>query len=85
MPVTSCITSTTHRERAEVVPEVEVLRRVVLGGVLLDELRHREAVVDPRAERAQAAAQAVEVRRPRCVAIYEFPVSEPIRIVLSLI
>ena len=37
-----------HRERAEVVPEVEVLRRVVLRRLLLPELGHREAVVDPR-------------------------------------
>ena len=49
-----------RRNDAEAVPEVEVLRRVILGGVLLDELRHREARVDPRAERAQATAEPVE-------------------------
>ena len=36
-----------QRERAEDVPEVEVLRRVVLRHVLLVELGQREAVVDP--------------------------------------
>ena len=36
-----------HRQRAEEVPEVEVLRRVVLGQVLLPELRQREAGIDP--------------------------------------
>src|SRR5262245_60636964 len=68
---------------AKAVPDVEVLRRVVLGGVLLDELRHREAVVDPSTERAQTAAHAVEdvCFRARH---YEFSVSEPIWIVLSL-
>ena len=48
------------REHAETVPNVEILRRVVLGGVLFDELRHREALVDPRAERGQAARQSIE-------------------------
>ena len=36
-----------HREHAEVVPEVEVLRRVVLAGVLLPHARHGETRVDP--------------------------------------
>ena len=39
-----------HRQRAEVVPEVEVLRRVVLGDVILPHLRERKAIVDPAEE-----------------------------------
>ena len=68
---------------AEAVPDVEVLRRVVLGGVLLDELRHRETIVDPRAERARPRPEPIEDVRFGA-RHYEFPVSEPIRIVLSL-
>ena len=41
------------REHAEAVPEVEVLRGVIFGGVFPDELRHREARIDPRDERAE--------------------------------
>ena len=36
-----------QRQRAEDVPDVEVLRRVVLRHVLVEELGEREAVVDP--------------------------------------
>ncbi len=36
-----------RREDAEEVPEIEVLRRVVLGSVILPELGRGEAVVDP--------------------------------------
>ena len=47
-----------HREHAEVVPEVEVLRRVVLARVLLPHARHREALVDPVDQRAESRALA---------------------------
>lgn len=39
-----------QREGAEEVPEVEVLRRVVLGNVLLPGGREREALIDPAGE-----------------------------------
>ena len=42
-----------QRERAEVVPEVEVLRRVVLGHLRFPQGRQREALVDPRGQRRE--------------------------------
>src|SRR5215471_19859857 len=71
------------REYPEGVPDVEVLRRVILGGVLLDELRHRETLVDPRAERAEPAPEPIE---HVCFGARHqvLPVSDPINMVLSL-
>ncbi len=38
-----------QRQRAEVVPKIEILRRVVLGDVLFPHRRQREALIDPAA------------------------------------
>ena len=48
-----------QRQRAEVVPEVEILRRVVLAGVLLHEASQRKARVDPVEQRSKARASLV--------------------------
>ena len=71
-----------ERERAEVVPEVEVLGRVVLRRVLLPHLGHREAVVDPLPQRRQSPT--APARGFRAGAHHAFPVSAPMRSRLSL-
>src|SRR3546814_8812482 len=48
-----------QRERAEVVPEVEVLRCVVFGEMVLPQLGQRKAIVDP----AEKAGRLVWIRR----------------------
>src|SRR5207253_152086 len=51
-----------QRERAEEVPEVEVLRRVVTGQLLVYELIDRQALVEPR---PQALLRRRALRQPR--------------------
>ncbi len=46
-----------HGERAEVIPEVEILRGVVLGQVVPHEGRERESLIDPLHQRALEQAR----------------------------
>ncbi len=72
-----------ERERAEVIPEIEILRRVILGEMRAPVLHQREALIDP-------GEQAVEGSRPGnrllfcCSHSFYAPfLSSPIRILLS--
>ena len=52
-----------QRQRSEVVPEVEVLRRVVLGNLALPQCGQRKALIDP-ADQALAVPVRIQVLRP---------------------
>ncbi len=64
MPGHQLVDEDQQRQRAEVVPEIEILRRVILGDVLLPELGQREALIDPANQSSAVLRRRTQVLRP---------------------